>query len=155
MTNDMTQFHESMQELRKKIETFMRSHGNSMGKMDKRDFSEILEKPGFHQDRIAIVRILAWNAQVYSYAPELDPENVAWAKAFKVSYHAPAYPHVYNLDMENLDKRWLNDMISIAREYVRNASDAEQGRWYKTAEDVRQFASHPEEALKHRMGQGG
>lgn len=153
MANDMARFHESMTDLRKKIELFMCSYGNSMGKMDKRDFSEILENPGFHQDMIAVIRILAWNAQVYSYAPELDAENVEWAKALRVSHLAPEYPNVYNLDMENMDKRWLNDMVAIGRAYVRSASADKQGRWYKTEEDVRKYAADPEESLRFRRGQ--
>ena len=47
MAGDMRRFHASMKELKNRIEKYMEQYGNSMGTLDKNDFSLILgEKTG-------------------------------------------------------------------------------------------------------------
>ena len=58
MAGDMRKFHASIKDLKSKIERYMEQYGNSMGTLDKNDFSLILgEKPGFSQNNVAIDRM--------------------------------------------------------------------------------------------------
>ena len=99
MAGDMRRFHASMKELKNSIEKYMEQYGNSMGTLDKNDFSLILgEKPGFGQDNVAICRLIAWNIQLHPNTPELDKEVLDWATAMRIYTHAPEYPAVYRMD---------------------------------------------------------
>lgn len=96
MAGDMRKFHASIKDLKSKIERYMEQYGNSMGTLDKNDFSLILgEKPGFSQNNVAICRLIAWNVLLHRDAPELDKEVVDWANAMRVYTHVVDYPAVY------------------------------------------------------------
>ena len=137
MAGDMRKFHASIKDLKSKIERYMEQYGNSMGTLDKNDFSLILgEKPGFSQNNVAICRLIAWNVLLHRDAPELDKEVVD-------------YPAVYRMD--NIDDlRHLNAMAHLSMQYMRNESDRRQANCYKTYEDVEKYASNPEESLQYR-----
>lgn len=138
---NMKEFHESMKDLRIKIERFMLKYGNSMGKMDSNNFQEILgESPGFRQSAVNICRIIAWNVCCNVDAPELDAESTAWAKAMRTHKHAPEFPAVYNMSDET-DLRHLNAMAHLAWESMRKESALVQAQSYKTLDDLKKFAS--------------
>ena len=93
MAGDMRKFHASIKDLKSKIERYMEQYGNSMGTLDKNDFSLILgEKPGFSQNNVAICRLIAWNVLLHRDAPELDKEVVDWANAMRIYTHVVDYP---------------------------------------------------------------
>ena len=150
MAGDMRKFHASIKDLKSKIERYMEQYGNSMGTLDKNDFSLILgEKPGFSQNNVAICRLIAWNVLLHRDAPELDKEVVDWANAMRVYTHVVDYPAVYRMD--NIDDlRHLNAMAHLSMQYMRNESDRRQANCYKTYEDVEKYASNPEESLQYR-----
>ena len=150
MAGDMRKFHASIKDLKSKIERYMEQYGNSMGTLDKNDFSLILgEKPGFGQDNVAICRLIAWNIQLHPNTPELDKEVWDWATAMRIYTHAPEYPAVYRMDNIS-DLRYLNAMGHLAMRYMRKEDDRRQANCYKTFEDVRKYASNFEESRKYR-----
>ena len=150
MAGDMRRFHASMKELKNSIEKYMEQYGNSMGTLDKNDFSLILgEKPGFGQDNVAICRLIAWNIQLHPNTPELDKEVRDWATAMRIYTHAPEDPAVYRMDNIS-DLRYLNAMGHLAMRYMRKEDDRRQANCYKTFEDVRKYASNFEESRKYR-----
>ena len=150
MAGDMRKFHASIKDLKSKIERYMEQYGNSMGTLDKNDFSLILgEKPGFSQNNVAICRLIAWNVLLHRDAPELDKEVVDWANAMRVYTHVVDYPAVYRMDSID-DLRHLNAMAHLSMQYMRNESDRRQANCYKTYEDVEKYASNPKESLQYR-----
>lgn len=147
---NMKEFHESMKDLRIKIERFMLQYGNSMGKMDNNHLQEILgDSPGFRQNTVNICRIIAWNVCVNAGAPELDAESTAWANAMRTYKHAPEFPAVYNMSDET-DLRHLNAMAHLAYESMRKESPLIQAQSYKTLEDLKRFASDYEACTVER-----
>ena len=150
MAGDMRKFHASIKDLKSKIERYMEQYGNSMGTLDKNDFSLILgEKPGFSQNNVAICRLIAWNVLLHRDAPELDKEVVDWANAMRVYTHVVDYPAVYRMDSID-DLRHLNAMAHLSMQYMRNESDRRQANCYKTYEDVEKYVSNPKESLQYR-----
>ena len=123
MAGDMRKFHASIKDLKSKIERYMEQYGNSMGTLDKNDFSLILG--------------------------ELDKEVVDWANAMRVYTHVVDYPAVYRMDSID-DLRHLNAMAHLSMQYMRNESDRRQANCYKTYEDVEKYASNPKESLQYR-----
>lgn len=149
MAGDMKKFHESMKDLKTKIEKYIELYGNSMGTIDKNNFDLILgDTPRFEQDYVSICRIIAWNVQMNQNTPELDEETVNWANAMRVFRHAPDAPDVYELKLSDL--RYLNAIAHLAMTYMQRESAVRQASSYKTLEDLKKYASDFEASRQFR-----